>query len=307
MNDLIRQAIAAEADERVDPRTVMADLHKARKRKPLGMIIGVAALTVAAAAAAVIVPTTIKKTETAPVGASLGQEAQNVLLVGLDDVNLGDALVLARFQADGTAALVSLPRDVLVDGVKINMLFAQDPKKLTAAVEKLTGTKVDHYAAIQMRDVGRIAYLLNVEVCLRAAITDPVSGVPFRAGKTTISGDYAVAFLRQRQGLPNGDLDRIKRHQVFLAGVASQLTKERAVALAHGAAGMIKIDQGWDVLAFAQRFTGPVKISMSTLPVGTPVQNQNGFAYEADPAKSKEFTDKALAGKAADPGDLCVN
>jgi LCP family protein required for cell wall assembly len=195
-----------------------------------------------------------------------------------------------------------------VDGVKINMLFAQDPKKLTAAVEKLTGVKVDHYAAIQMRDVGRIAYLLNVEVCLRAAITDPVTGVPFRAGKEVISGDHAVAFLRQRQGLPNGDLDRIKRHQVILAGVASQLTKEKAVALARGATGMIKVDEGWDVLAFAQRFTGPVKISMSTLPVGEPVPTQNGYAFEVDPAKSKEFTDKALAGKEANPpGDLCVN
>ena len=37
MNDLIRQAIASEADEAVDSRTVLAELHRRKKRsKPLG-------------------------------------------------------------------------------------------------------------------------------------------------------------------------------------------------------------------------------------------------------------------------------
>ena len=298
MNDLIRQAIAAEAEERVDSRTVLANLHKAKKRKPLGLIVGVATLTAAAAAAAVIIPTTIKKTEAAPVAASGPQDAQIVLLGGADDVGLTDALMLARFRADGSAVMVvSLPRDILVDGETINRLFAQDPKKLTAAVEKTTGAKVDHYAAVKMSAFGQISQLIGgVEVCLKEATTDQVTHVSFPAGKQTLMGDRALAFLRQRLGLPNGDLDRAKRQQLFLVGLASQITKDKAIALARGVSGSITVDEGWDVLEFAQRFTGPMAIGVTTLPVGASVQRETGFGYEVDPAKSKEFVDKALDG-----------
>ncbi|MFJ8963897.1 LCP family protein [Lentzea sp. NPDC102401] len=299
MNDLIRQAIAAEAEERVDSRIVLANLHKAKKRKPLGLIVGVATLTAAAAAAAVIIPTTIKKTEAAPPAVSPGAaEAQNVLLIGADDMGNTDALMLARFRGDGAAVMVvSLPRDLYVDGAKINGLFAQDPKKLTAAVEKTTGAKVDHYAAVRMSDFGPISQLVGgVEVCLKAAANDPITKVGFPAGKQVLQGDRALAFLRQRHGLPNGDLDRAKRQQMFLVGLASQITKDKALALARGVSGSIKVDDGWDVLEFAQRFTGPVGIGVTTLPVDAPVQRETGFGYEVDPATAKAFVDKALSG-----------
>jgi LCP family protein required for cell wall assembly len=310
MNDLIRQAIAAEAEERVDSRTVLANLHKAKKRKPLGLIIGVATLTAAAAAAAVIIPTTIKKTEAAPPAVSPGAaEAQNVLLIGADDNGNTDALMLARFRADGSAVMVvSLPRDVLVDGAKLNSLFAQDPKKLTAAVEKTTGAKVDHYAAVKMSAFGQISQLLGgVEVCLKAATTDQITHVSFPAGKQTLMGERALAFLRQRNGLPNGDLDRARRQQLFLVGLASQITKDKALALARGVSGSISVDEGWDVLEFAQRFTGPVGIGVTTLPVDEPVQRETGFGYEVDPAKAKAFVDKALDGGDSSGEGGCTN
>ncbi|RDI33134.1 LCP family protein [Lentzea flaviverrucosa] len=295
MNELIRQAINAEAEERVDSRTVLANLHKAKKRKPLGLIVGVATLTAAAAAAAVIIPTAIKKTEAAPPAAQATQEAQNVLLIGLDDYDHTDALMLARFRADGAAMIVSLPRDILVDGQKINSLFAQDPGKLTAAVEKTTGTKVDHYAAVKMSAFGQVSQLLGgVEVCLKAPSNDPITKVSFPAGRQVLQGDQALAFLRQRHGLENGDLDRARRQQMFLVGLASQITKDKALALARGVSGSISVDDGWDVLGFAQRFTGPVGISVTTLPVDAPVERETGFGYEVDPAKARSFVAKAL-------------
>ncbi|MFC3891463.1 LCP family protein [Lentzea rhizosphaerae] len=308
MNDLIRQAIAAEADERVDPRTVLANLHKAKKRKPFGLIVGVATLTVATAAAAVIVPTTIKKTDASP-AAQQSATAQNVLLIGLDEVDHTDALMLARFRADGTGVtIVSLPRDVFVDGEKLNGLFRKDPKQLTAAVEKTTGAKVDHWAAVKMAGFTRISQLIGgVEVCLKAAVTDPITKAGFPAGRQSLVGDHALAFLRQRHGLPNGDLDRVKRQQAFLVGLASQITKENALELARGVNGMIVVDDGWDVLEFAQRFTGPLAISMSTLPVESEVQRETGFGFEIDPARSKEFVGKALDGGDTSGGDGCVN
>jgi LCP family protein required for cell wall assembly len=309
MNDLIRQAIAAEAEERVDSRTVLAELHRAKKRrKPLGLIVGVAALTAAAAAAAVIIPTTIKKTETSPaVQPPAAAAPQNVLLVGLDDVGNTDAIVYAHFEADGSVNVVSLPRDVWLDGQKINMFFQESPQKLTNAVTELTGTKVDHYAAIKMSEFGRISEAVGgVEICLNAPSKDSYSGADLPAGKSTLKGDQALAFLRQRHGLQMGDLDRVRRHQAFLAGLAAKITKDTALPLAREISKTIRVDEGWDVLDFAQRFQGPVKIRTSTLPVGEPVSTANGSGFVADPARAKQFVEDQFGGKAGSQ-DGCVN
>ncbi|MFD4672063.1 LCP family protein [Lentzea sp. NPDC058450] len=307
MNDLIRQAIEAEAEERVDSRTVLANLHK-RKKKPFGLIVGVATLTIAAAAVAVIVPTTIKKTDASP-AAQQPATAQNVLLIGMDDFTKTDALMLARFRADGAAVMiVSLPRDIFVDDEKLNDLYRKDPKQLAAAVEQTTGVKVDHYAAVTMSGFARISQLIGgVEVCLKAAATDPVTGASFPAGRQSLEGERALAFLRQRHGLANGDLDRVKRQQAFLVGLASQITKENARELAQGAKGMFVVDDGWDVLEFAQRFTGPLGISVSTLPVESEVWRETGSGYQIDQAKAKEFVGKALDGGDTSGGDGCVD
>ncbi|WP_434439177.1 LCP family protein [Lentzea sp. E54] len=306
MNDLIRQAIAAEADERVDSGTVLAGLYNAKKRrKPLGLIVGVATLTAAAAAAAVIVPTTIKKTEAAP-AVSVAPDAQNVLLLGTDDHDRADAIVLARFDADGSVSAVSLPRDIAVGDEKINGMYLKSPEKLIDAVEGLTVTKVDHYAAIRMSEFGKIAQAVGgVEVCLIAATHDQVTGARFPAGKQTLAGDQALAFLRQRFALPGGDLDRTRRHQAFLTGLAAKITKDNAPALAREISTTIKVDAGWDVLEFAERFQGPVEVSAATLPVGDPVEVGNGEGFVVAPGQAKQFIETQFSGNAPQ-GEGCV-
>jgi LCP family protein required for cell wall assembly len=300
MNDLIRQAIAAEADERVDSHAVLAELHRRKKRKPMGLMIGVATLTVAAAAAAVLIPTAIKKTDAAPAVQPPAAAAQNVLLIGMDETHRTDALVFARFEGDGSATVISLPRDIYVGATpdRINTLYMQDPRKLTDAVEQMTGAKVDHYAAINMSAFGQIAAAVGgVEVCLRAPSKDPISGTNLPAGKQLLSGDQALAFLRQRLELAGGDLDRAKRHQAFLAGLAAKITKDNALTIARQVSGTIQVDQGWDVLEFAARFQGPVKIRTTTLPVGEPVQRGGTFGFAVDPAQAKQFVEKQFSGE----------
>ncbi|MDT7782000.1 MAG: hypothetical protein QOF58_419 [Pseudonocardiales bacterium] len=309
MNDLIRSAIAAEAEERVDSRTVLAELHKRKARKPFGLIVGVATLTVAAAAAAVLIPTAIKKTDATPATnpTPAPANAQNVLLLGVDDVGNTDAIVYAHFNADGSVSVVSLPRNVRVGDEQLYGQFKADPKKLTGAVETLTGTKVDHYAAIKMSEFGRIAQVVGgVEVCLTAPAKDRNSGVDLPAGKSTIMGDQALAFLRQRMGLEMGDLDRTRRHQAFLTGLAAKITKDNALTLAREISKTIQVDAGWDVVEFAQRFQGPVKIQAATLPVEEPPAH-NGPAYlVADPGVAKTFVGNQFAGNGA-VQDACVN
>ncbi|WP_439661415.1 LCP family protein [Lentzea sp. HUAS TT2] len=292
MNDLIRQAIAAEADERVDSRTVLANLHKARKRKPFGLIVGVATLTAAAAAAAVIVPTAIKKTEAAPPAVSPTPSTQNVLLLGTDNTGRADAIVLAQFRENGSVIVVSLPRDTEFQGKRLSELGS--PAKLVEAAEYLTGWKPDHYASIKMSSFGAISQAVGgVEVCLSKATSDPYSGADFPAGKNTLMGDQALAFLRQRFNLSLGDGNRDLRHLAFLAGLGAKITKDNAVSLAGEIGKSIEVDAGWDVVEFARRFQGPIEVQsavtvggafgqpvkppFSTPPPGKPfVRNQDG-------------------------------
>ena len=42
----------------------------------------------------------------------------------------------------------------------------------------------------------------------------------------TISGADALAFVRQRHGLPRGDFDRIIRQQVFIGGMVRKMLDE---------------------------------------------------------------------------------
>ncbi|WP_112268792.1 LCP family protein [Lentzea terrae] len=308
MNDLIRSAIAAEAEERVDSRTVLAELHKRKARKPFGLIIGVATLTVAAAAAAVIIPTAAKKTDASPAELQ-PPKAENVLLIGTDDANHADALVFARFEPDGSASVISLPRDIFAESSadKINSLYLGGPRMLTNEIQHLTGAPVDHFAAVKMSEFGKIATAVGgVEVCLNKAMKEPYSGVDLPAGRQTLAGDQALAFLRQRHGLLNGDLDRTKRHQAFLAGLAAKITKDNAPALARVIGGSIEVDEGWDVLAFASRFQGPVKIKTATLPVGEMITRASVFGFAPDPAQAKQFVEKQFGGGEATQSG-CVN
>lgn len=310
MNDLIRSAIAAEAEERVDSRTVLAELHKRKARKPFGLIIGVATLTVAAAVAAVVVQTAVHKTDASPaVAPQLSSAAENVLLIGTDDRNNTDALVFARFEADGSVSAISLPRDIYVGSApdKINSLYLEGPRRLTDEVQRMTGMKVDHYAAIKMSEFGKIATAVGgVEVCLKTPAKEEYSGANLPAGKQTISGDQALAFLRQRHDLPNGDLDRTRRHQAFLTGLAAKITKDNAAALARAVSGTIEVDEGWDLLTFAARFQGPVKIRTATLPVGDVVQRGNVSGFAPDHAQAKQFVEGQFGGKGESQGG-CVN
>ncbi|MET9631470.1 LCP family protein, partial [Lentzea sp. NPDC006480] len=137
--------------------------------------------------------------------------------------------------------------------------------------------------------------------------TSPSStrGVDLPAGRSTISGDQALAFLRQRHDLSNGDLDRTRRHQAFLTGLAAKITKDNALPFAREISKTIQVDAGWDVVEFAQRFQGPVKIQAATLPVEAP-PTYNGPAYvEADPGVAKAFVENQFAGNGA-VQDGCV-
>jgi LCP family protein required for cell wall assembly len=92
------------------------------------------------------------------------------------------------------------------------------------AVRNLTGVPIDYFAEVNLAGFYDLTQSLGgVEVCLKHAVHDPYSGADFPAGRQRLDAQQALAFVRQRHGLENGDLDRTHRQQAFLVSVMHQL------------------------------------------------------------------------------------
>ena len=170
-----------------------------------------------------------------------------------------NALILVHISADNRVVAFSIPRDdyIPVDGipgyrhVKIKEAYglkkADAEQKLVdngvgdqhqletqgreagraatlAAVRNLTGVPIDYFAEISLVGFYDLAASLGgVEVCLNQPVSDDYSGADFPAGRQTLNAEQALAFVRQRHGLDNGDLDRTHRQQAFLVSVMRKL------------------------------------------------------------------------------------
>jgi LCP family protein required for cell wall assembly len=178
------------------------------------------------------------------------------------------------------------------------------------AVEQLLGVTVDHFAEINLAGFYDLADAIGgVKVCLRAPVDDSYSGADFPAGVQTLDGAQALAFVRQRHGLTNGDLDRTHRQQAFLASAAHQLESAgvfgdlgKVGALLDVARKDIVVDSGFDLLSFMHQ-AGAVtsgNVTFYTLPI-------KGFATEdgesvnlIDPAQVRSLAQRLLAGESPD-------
>ncbi len=122
------------------------------------------------------------------------------------------------------------------------------------AVRDLTGQPIDYFAEVNLAGFYDLAESLGgVEVCLKHAVHDDYSGADFPAGRQTLDGAQSLAFVRQRHGLKNGDLDRTHRQQAFLASVMHSLQDsgtftdlDKFRSLMGVARKDIVLSQGWD-------------------------------------------------------------
>ena len=93
-----------------------------------------------------------------------------------------------------------------------------------AAVRGLTGAPIDYFAEISLAGFYDLtAALGGVDVCLNHPASDDYSGANFPAGGQALNAEQALAFVRQRHGLVNGDLDRTRRQQAFLISIMRKL------------------------------------------------------------------------------------
>ncbi len=147
-------------------------------------------------------------------------------------------MILAHLYGDSDQAeIVSLPRDSWVTipefiepgtgklvkehEAKLNSAFERGgPALLIRTIEAMSGLRVDNYMQIDFDGfLSLVDALDGVEVCLSQPAKEDDSGIDLQAGRQTIKGFQALAFVRQRQKLPRGDLDRIERQQQFIGAI----------------------------------------------------------------------------------------
>jgi LCP family protein required for cell wall assembly len=181
-------------------------------------------------------------------------------------------------------------------------------KTSIATIQQFTGLTITHYAAVNLAGFYFISQAIGgVPVCLLNPVKDSFSGANFQAGQQTVEGSNALAFVRQRHGLPNGDLDRIKRQQAFMSSMAKTVLSAGTLAnpgkldnLIEAVKKAVVIDQGWDVLQFAQQLqgmsTGNIKfltIPIVSITLQTP---HDGDAVQVDPNQVQDFVKQTIAG-----------
>ncbi|WP_408639444.1 LCP family protein [Nocardia yamanashiensis] len=147
-----------------------------------------------------------------------------------------------------------------------------------AAVKTLTGVPINKFAEVSLVGFYDLAKALGgVDVCLKNAVDDSYySGAVFPAGPQHLDAANALSFVRQRHGLPNGDLDRTHRQQAFLTSVAKSLKDSgtilnvtRMKELMEAAHRDVVVSDDWDLLKFLTtlgRADSP-SIEFRTLPV----------------------------------------
>jgi len=216
-------------------------------------------------------------------------EAFDILIIGTDkrtgagnegygdagSVGHADTNILLHVSKDRTnATALSIPRDLIVDvpdcetkqedgssevvagteDVRFNTSLGQDGRDAGCTmrtVEAATGIKPEHFVMADFNAVKTLTSAVGgVEVCVEKAVNDKQSKLVLPAGKSTVEGEQALAFVRTRHAFGNqGDLDRIKVQQQFLGSLMRKMTSgdtltspTKLVKLANAATKALTVD-----------------------------------------------------------------
>jgi LCP family protein required for cell wall assembly len=283
-------------------------------------------------------------------GADADGPAQNILLVGDDSrpanaspevlqqlsteedggsVNTDTIMLMHIPAGGGQATVISFPRDSWIDipgygKGKLNSAYADGAshgggdtggmKLLIKVVENLTDLHVDHFVKVSLLGFYQIADALGpIQVCLNQPAKDPYSGVDLPAGVSTLNAKQALSFVRQRHGLPRGDLDREVRQQYFLSvelrkmqSTGVLLNPSRLNKVLKAVASALETDPNLDLLQFATEFKGVSagNVRFATIPTtGTPTITTSSGSRVSIVAVDVTALPAFIAQVAGEPGD----
>ncbi|MCT7356536.1 LCP family protein [Streptomyces sp. 15-116A] len=247
-------------------------------------------------------------------------EAIDILLIGTDrrtgkgnggygdkgSAGHADTTILLHVAEDrSNATALSIPRDLIVDipdcpttredgsgtvvpgqrGVRFNRSLGEggrDPGCTMRTVASVTGIKPDHFMMADFNAVKTLTAAVDgVTVCLEHPVDDRQSKLRLPSGESTVQGEDALAFVRTRHSFGNqGDLDRIKAQQHFLAALMRKMVSGdtltdpgRLLRLAEAATKALTVDTGIGKvstlkdIALELRKVPTRNISFTTVPV----------------------------------------
>jgi LCP family protein required for cell wall assembly len=257
------------------------------------------------------------------------------LKVGRDGGSLNtDTMIILHVPANGSkATLISLPRDswVHIPGYGYNRLNAAysdgyykakgsksvkqaaGANELISVVQNLTGLTINHYVQVSLLGFYEISNAIGgvpINLCESVDDThahnvaegqDGGSGFKMSKGHHIIKGVTALEFVRQRHNLPDGDLDRDRRQQYFLAQAFKQVASVGILTKLHALGAAIKrniiVDPTLNLLDLARQMENlsADNITGKTIPTTPEVINGNDVLV-VHPKQVQIFVDKAING-----------
>ena len=164
-------------------------------------------------------------------------------------------------------------------------------------VEDLTGVRIDHLAVVDWSGFeAMIDAVGGVDITVPRTVEDPLRNLVWTEGKHHLSGEEALDYVRQRHGLPRGDLDRVRRQQALLRSLLGRsmatlrsLNPVELYDLLDTATRNISVDSEWSVgemrdLLLDMRDMTKADMYFLTAPV-------SGFGWEG--AQSVVYLDEA--------------
>lgn len=248
------------------------------------------------------------------------------------------------------ATVISFPRDSWVDipghgKHKLNSAYvdgvadghgdkAIGAQLLVKTLENLTGLKIDHFVQVDLLGFYRISNAIGgVTVCLNGnmgpatyvgqmgngfdsgyepdgSFVKSYSGINLHKGNNVIEGTQALAFVRQRHGLPNGDLDRIKRQQYFLSAVFRKISSAGTLLnpfklqhLLNAVTSSLQMDETLNPLKLAQQMQNlqAGNVRFTTIPTaGFQDTPDDGNVVVVDTAAMSDFISSLIGTSASD-------
>jgi polyisoprenyl-teichoic acid--peptidoglycan teichoic acid transferase len=169
-----------------------------------------------------------------PLRQPAAKDAQNILVVGSDSRGSvangrSDVIVLVHISSDRKKVyLVHFPRDMYVNVPghgkdKINAAFAYGGGPLLVqTLQELVAVPIDHMAVIGFDGFQAMTDALGgLDVYAEEASTEPGSGT-VHVGVNHLGGKAALAFVRERLQLSEGDISRGRRQQAFIKALLLQ-------------------------------------------------------------------------------------
>jgi LCP family protein required for cell wall assembly len=163
----------------------------------------------------------------APTRKPAAKDAQNILVIGSDARSglagaRSDVIVLMHVADDRkTVTLVHFPRDLWVSVPghgkdKINAAFAYGgPPLLVRTLQDLVGVPIDHVALVDFEGFKNMTDAVG-GVHVHAGAPRPSPGYPYPTRFRPVDGAAALAFVRERKQLSEGDISRGRRQQAFI-------------------------------------------------------------------------------------------